>query len=424
MSLLYGMAEVRAPLADRMRPRTLDEIVGQDHIVGVGAPFRKALEAGRLRSLVLWGPPGTGKTTLARCLADAAGFRLVQLSAVLSGTKDLKEIIDARPALDPRPTLLFVDEIHRWNKAQQDALLPHVESGVVTLVGATTENPAFQLIPALRSRTELLILERLTPDAIELVLRRAAAADAIDMSEEVCALLARAADGDARRALSMLERLHDRGAVSVEGLSALDAAIFHDRDGDAHYDVVSAFIKSMRGSSPDAALYWMARMLEGGEDPMFVARRMVIFASEDVGNAEPRAISLAVGVMEGVARIGMPEARILLAQACTFLASAPKSNAAYKGIDAAIAAVRESGALPVPNHLRNAPTSLAKSMGHGADYEYPHDAPDHVVAASYLPDALAGRQFYRPTSYGAEKTIRERLEWWEKRRSERRSGGG
>ncbi len=413
------MADVRAPLADRMRPRTLDEIVGQDHIVGMNAPFRKALDAGRLRSVILWGPPGTGKTTLARCLAEAAGFRLVQLSAVLSGTKDLREIIESRPALDPRPTLLFVDEIHRWNKAQQDALLPHVECGVVTLVGATTENPAFQLIPALRSRTELLILERLTHDAIASVLRRAARLDGIELPDEVCAVLARAADGDARRALSMLERLHDRGPITNEALAALDSAIFHDRDGDAHHDVVSAFIKSMRGSSPDGALYWMARMLEGGEDPMFVARRMVIFASEDIGNAEPRAITLAVSVMEGVARIGMPQARILLAQACAFLATAPKSNASYTGVDAAIAAVRESGALPVPNHLRNAPTTLAKSLGHGAEYQYPHDFPDHIVDAVYLPHALGGRQFYVPSAQGAEKTIRDRLAWWARRLSER-----
>ena len=403
------------PLADRLRPRTLDDIVGQDHLIAPGAPFRRALEDGRLRSCILWGPPGTGKTTLARCLADAGGFRFVQLSAVLAGIKDLKEVVESVPPLEPRPTLLFVDEIHRWNKAQQDALLPHVESGRITLVGATTENPAFHLIPALRSRTELLILERLTaPDVIR-VLARTELQGEPGLFEAIAA----ASDGDARRALGMIERLADRGPLTLDALRALGVAVFHDRDGDAHYDVVSAFIKSMRNSDPDAAVYWLARMLEGGEDPVFVARRMVIFASEDIGNAEPRAMPLAVSTMEGSARIGMPEARILLGQCVTFLATCPKSNASYKAIDAAIAEVRASGALPVPVHLRNAPTGLAKQLGHGADYRYPHDFPDHIVRQACLPEALAGRRFYEPADLGAEKTIRERMAWWDKRLKER-----
>lgn len=426
-----------APLADRLRPRSLDEMIGQRHLLAPDAPFRRALAAGRLRSCILWGPPGTGKTTLARALAEAAGCRFTQLSAVHSGTKDLRELVEAIPALDPRPTLLFVDEIHRWNKAQQDALLPHVEAGTVVLVGATTENPAFHLVPALRSRTELLILKALEPGELVALLERALGDvqrglgargpgdTPIRADEGVLAAIARVADGDARRALSLLERLADRaadGLITQDALQQLGVALLHDRDGDAHYDVVSAFIKSMRGSDADGALYWMARMLAGGEDPVFLARRMAIFAAEDVGNADPRALTLAVSTLEGVARIGMPEARILLGQCVTYLATAPKSNASYKAVDAAVAEVERSGALPVPLHLRNAPTALAKELGHGRGYLYPHDHPDHVVRQQYLPDALVGRRFYEPTDIAGERTIRERLEWWEKRLRAREGG--
>lgn len=414
------MDSVRPPLADRMRPATLDEIVGQEHILGPHAPFRKAVEAGRLRSVLLWGPPGCGKTTLARCLAVAGGFRMVGISAVLSGVKELRELVEYSPGLDQRPLLLFVDEIHRWNKAQQDALLPHVESGRLTLVGATTENPAFHLIPALRSRCELQVLHPVSAEAIRALLVRACGqvergipAGTV-VEEEALDAISGACDGDARRALGMLERLADRGAVTMETVRSIGAAILHDRDGDAHFDVVSAFIKSMRGSDADAALYWMARMLEGGEDPMFIARRMVIFSSEDVGNADPRALQVAAAAMDAVAKIGMPEARIILAQAVTYLATAPKSNASYTAIDAAIAEVRKSGALPVPLHLRNAPTGLAKSLGHGEGYLYPHDYPDHIVEQRYLPEGVAGG-FYVPSGVGNEKTIAERLEWWKKR---------
>jgi putative ATPase len=403
----------------------LDEIIGQDSLLSPNAPFRKALEAGNFRSAILWGPPGVGKSTLARCIASMGKYRFIPLSAVLSGVKELKAVIENRPALDPRKLLIFVDEIHRWNKAQQDALLPYVESGEILLLGATTENPAFYLTPALRSRTEILALSSIPESAILGLLQRALSdcergLGGKIVEEGLLERIAKMADGDARRALGILERLNDRDLLNLEGLKTVGISILHDRSGDAHYDVVSALIKSIRASNPDAGVYWLARMLEGGEDPMFIARRLVISASEDIGNADPRALPLAVATLQGIEKIGMPEARILLSQCVTFLATCPKSNASYVAINAAIQEVRQSRALSVPAALRNAPTELARSLGHGEDYRYPHDFPDQIVEQECLPEGIGQRKFYQPVSSGYEKTIRERLEWWEARLKQRK----
>ncbi len=416
-----------APLAERMRPATLDEFVGQAHLLGPGRLLRDMVESGELHSLILWGPPGTGKTTLAHLLAHAARAEFVGFSAVLSGIKELRQLIDEakdRRALHGRGTILFVDEIHRFNKAQQDAFLPHVEDGTVVLIGATTENPSFEVIAPLLSRTRVLVLEPLTAEEIGQVLDRALrdterglGTAQLTLPPETREFLSTRADGDARIALGTLEvaaslarQRNERTLTLTLVEEALQQkALRYDKGGEEHYNVISAFIKSMRASDPDAAVYWLMRMLDAGEDPMFVARRMVVFAAEDVGNADPQALQVAVAAKEAFHFVGLPEGRIPLAQATTYLASAPKSNASYRAMLAAAEAVRARGALPVPLALRNAPTPLMKGLGYGDGYRYPHDYEGAVVAQDCLPDELAGARFYQPSARGAEAAIGERL---------------
>jgi putative ATPase len=425
-----------------MRPRRLDEVVGQSHLLAAGAPLRVLLEAGELPSLILYGPPGCGKTTLARLLAEAAGAHFHPLSAVLSGVKDVREAVAAaelRRAGGGR-TVLFIDEIHRFNRAQQDALLPHAERGTVTLLGATTENPSFEVNAPLLSRCRVLSLRPLEEEELVALLRRALGdaerglgAAGVAASDETLRAVAAACDGDARRALGLLEdavALHTgsgaTGPLVPEAVreAAGRRVLVHDRDRDAHYDVVSALIKSLRASDPDAGLYWLARMIEAGEDPLFVARRLVIFASEDVGNADPAALPLATSAFLAVERIGMPEGRIPLAQAVTYLACAPKSNAAYAALGRASEAVERHGSLPVPMHLRNAPTDWMKAQGHGRGYRHPHDEPDAFVPDRNLPDALGAARFYEPKEAGAERALGERLARWRRRRGEAAGGRG
>ena len=416
-----------APLAQRMRPRTLGEFQGQAHLLGPGRPLRPVVEGGgRLSSMIFWGPPGSGKTTLAALLAAHSGLRFAALSAVLAGVKDLRAAVaEAEEALRiGEGTVLFVDEIHRFNKAQQDALLPYVERGTVVLIGATTENPSFEVISALRSRARVFTLKALEDEDIAQIVG-GALADAerglggrgIEIAREALDLLTRLSVGDARRALTLLDAAAERAQGRIERThveAAVEARLpDYDKDGDQHYDVISAFIKSMRGSDPDASMYWLLRMLEAGEDPRYITRRMLIFASEDIGNADPRALAVANDAALAFDRVGLPEGRLILSQAVTYLASAPKSNSVLNALAGAADAVREFGALPVPMHLRNAPTPLMKSEGHGKGYRYPHDHDEHFVEAQYLPDRLANDRFYEPGDQGEERAIGERLrKWW------------
>ena len=418
------------PLAERMRPARLDEVLGQEHLLGPGKLLRGMADSGRLQSIILWGPPGCGKTTLARLLADACGAHCIHFSAVSSGTRDLKKILpDARRLRRGAvPVVLLVDEIHHFNKSQQDTFLPHVEAGLLTLVGATTENPSFELISPLLSRCRVCVLNPLTEDTLDQIITRALAERGrglwdgdMEMDPAARALLVQRAQGDARVALNGLE-----GAVTLARaggdakrieLSHAEQALQvsplqYDKAGEEHYNLISAFIKSLRGSDPDAAVYWMVRMIEAGEDPLFICRRMVIFAAEDVGNADPRALQVAVAAKDAVHFVGLPEGRIPMSQAATYLATAPKSNSAYRALLEATRDVREHGTLPTPLHLRNAPTGLMKALGYGADYRYPHDEPGHVTEQEHLPSELQGRRYYKPGDQGYERVIRERLEAW------------
>lgn len=422
------VAAKKAPLAERMRPRTLEEYVGQTRVLGPGRLLKQIMERKTLPSLILWGPPGCGKTTLAHLLAKTVRAPFVAFSAVLSGVKELRQILDEAQEERRRSgiaTILFVDEIHRFNKAQQDAFLPHVESGLITLIGATTENPSFEVIAPLLSRARVVVLEALNSEDLIRLLRRALADEEhglgtqhLTAEDEALTFIAQHAQGDARSALNTLEvtaMLAGQKGTSTLDLSLVEEAAQHkallyDKGGEEHYNVISAFIKSMRGSDPDAAVYWMMRMVEAGEDPLFIARRMVIFAAEDVGNADPHALPLAIAARDAIHFVGMPEARIPMAQAATYLATAPKSNASYKAMLAAAKDVKEHGPLPVPLHLRNAPTKMMKGLGYNKGYQYAHDYDDAVVEQTHLPDKLKERRYYAPTERGQEREIRERME--------------
>jgi len=414
------------PLADRMRPRNLEEFAGQTHILGEGKPLRRAIESGRLHSMIFWGPPGTGKTTLARLLARRTGAQFLALSAVLSGVKDIRQAVDqAKEARrqDNRGTLLFIDEVHRFNKAQQDAFLPHVEDGTFLFVGATTENPSFELNNALLSRARTYVLKSLESAELEGILRQALEDDErglgalhLHIEPETLRLIAEAADGDGRRALNLLEIAADLAEDGRIERTTLEEVLIgqprrFDKGGDLFYDQISALHKSVRGSAPDAALYWLCRMLDGGCDPLYIARRVVRMASEDIGNADPRALEIALAAWDAQERLGSPEGELTLAQAVLYLAVAPKSNAAYMAYKAAMQAVRQSGALEVPIHLRNAPTRLMKALGYGKAYRYAHDEPGAYAAGeTYLPPELEGQRFYLPVERGLEIKLKEKLE--------------
>jgi putative ATPase len=422
-----------------MRPRALDEVLGQDHLLGPGRVLRAALESGELHAMILWGPPGSGKTSLASLMARVAGARFVAFSAVLSGVKEIRQVIaeaEAERARGGRRTILFVDEIHRFNRAQQDAFLPHVEKGTIVLVGATTENPSFEVNSALLSRCRVYVLHALGEDEM-VALQRRALADAErglgglapEADEDALRLVARLAAGDARAALNVLELAVTLtppagGRRRVTAATIREAAqrrtLLYDKSGEEHYNLISALHKSLRDSDPDAALYWLARMLDGGEDPLYLARRLVRFASEDVGNADPGALALTLAARDAYHFLGSPEGELALAQATLYLALAPKSNAVYRALGAAQADVRERPAEPVPLHIRNAPTGLMKDLGHGRGYQYAHDAPGARVEQEHLPEALRGREYYQPTDRGLEAELGRRLAEWRRWRAERR----
>lgn len=428
-----GIHPPDAPLADRLRPRTLDEVVGQDHLLGEGGPIRRMIEAGRLGSMILWGPPGTGKTTIARLLAQAAGYQYQQISAVFSGVADLKKAFEqarVRRAAG-QSTLLFVDEIHRFNRAQQDGFLPFVEEGVVTLVGATTENPSFELNGALLSRSQVYVLKRLDDAALDQLLARAEAHEGrpLPLTPEARQAMAALADGDGRYLLTMSEVLFDLPQTEPMDVQALAGVLqrrapAYDKSREEHYNLISALHKSVRGSDPDAALYWLARMLNGGEDPLYLARRIVRMAVEDIGEADPLSILVANAAKDTYDFLGSPEGELALAQAVVHLATAPKSVGVYEAFKAAKRAAHETGSLMPPAHIRNAPTKLMKSLGYGKGYQYDPDTPEGFSGANFFPDEMERRVFYKPKGEGHEEKIKSRLERWAEMRARMQGENG
>ena len=420
---LFGASgEVHVPLAERLRPASVDDVVGQRHLLGEGCAINVALRAGKPHSMILWGPPGVGKTTLARLMAKAFNAEFIAISAVLAGVKEIREAVErAKLARDQygRATIVFVDEVHRFNKAQQDAFLPHVESGLFTFIGATTENPSFEVIGALLSRAQVYVLESLEAGELDMLIARGFEAERLDSTSEARARIAEFADGDGRRALNLTEQVAE--AARVEGKRGVDVDFVNgiaqragrrfDQGGDNFYDQISALHKSVRGSDPDASLYWLVRMLDGGADPRYLARRMVRMASEDIGLADPRALEVAINAAEVFERLGSPEGELALAECAIYLAVAAKSNAVYVAYNEARAFVAEDGTRPVPLHIRNAPTRLMKGLGYGKDYRYAHDEEGGYAAAeSYFPEGMERPNWYRPTDRGLESKIREKLE--------------
>jgi putative ATPase len=431
MSDLFGAAgleqDAPRPLADRLRPKTLDEVIGQDHLLAPDAPLGRMVADRRLSSAILWGPPGVGKTTIARLLANATDLHFEQISAIFTGVADLRKVFEAAKARRAvgQGTLLFVDEIHRFNRAQQDSFLPHMEDGSIVLVGATTENPSFELNAAILSRAQVLVLRRLDEAALETLLARAEAdARPLPLTGDARETLIAMADGDGRFLLNLAEELFAQDSGEPLDVAALTAALarrapIYDKGREGHYNLISALHKSVRGSDPDAALYWMARMLKGGEDPLYIARRVVRMAVEDIGLADPQALTQALAAKETYDFLGSPEGELAIAQAVVYVATAPKSNAAYAAYKSAMRAAGETGSLDPPMHILNAPTSMMKEMGYGKDYAYDHDAPDGFSGRDYFPESMGRTIFYEPVERGFERDLRKRLDYWQGLRAKR-----